>query len=146
MKQRIGFIICLLMVIASAFLLFSCGDERGDERYDGDSLFRDFVYEAIYSDGVVTEYKFVATTDRVKDKNIVLPESYKGKPVTAIENGAFSGNSNLISIKIPNSVTNIGERAFANCSNLASVELPNSVTSIRERTFENCGSLTSVNG
>ena len=53
-------------------------------------------------------------------------------------------NTNLVSIVIPNSVTEIGYGAFAFCTMLTSIEIPNSVTEIGEGAFGCCTSLTSV--
>ena len=63
--------------------------------------------------------------------------------VTSIGNSAFR-LSGLISVRIPNSVTNIGNYAFQNCSYLSSVTIGNSVTFIGNQAFEDCSSLTSV--
>ena len=75
---------------------------------------------------------------------IIIPAAYKGKAVTKILEGAFSGYSNLTSIEIPNSVTSIGNYAFRRCSSLTSVTIPNSVTSIGDEAFFECDSLTSI--
>ena len=61
-----------------------------------------------------------------------------------IGTSAFSYCSSLVSITIPNNVTNIECDAFANCSSLNSITVPNSVTSIGESAFQNCSSLTSI--
>lgn len=57
---------------------------------------------------------------------------------------AFGGNSNLVSINIPQSVKYIGESAFTNCTGLSSVVIPEDITHIEDWTFFNCSSLTSV--
>ena len=54
------------------------------------------------------------------DKKIVIPSTYKDKPVVEIKNRAFS-NDMLEEIIIPNSVTSIGEKAFVYCSSLTSI-------------------------
>ena len=76
---------------------------------------------------------------------LIIPRSYKGKPVTGIGDYAFYGcHYNLNSVVIPESVTSIGDRAFVDCWNLNSVVIPDSVTSIGELAFSSCISLTSI--
>ena len=57
---------------------------------------------------------------------------------------AFSSCYDLISVSIPNTVTNIGERAFSGCYDLTSATIPNSVTSIEDYAFFYCSSLTAI--
>ncbi len=77
-------------------------------------------------------------------RKIIIPKTYKGKPITFIGTYAFSGCSSLTSVVIPDSVTSIGEFAFGYCSSLTSIELPNSVISIGDNAFSGCSSLTSI--
>jgi uncharacterized protein YjdB len=58
--------------------------------------------------------------------------------VTAINSGAFWGNTGISSIIIPNGVTTIGEAAFYYCTGLTSIGIPNSVTSIGPSAFSYC--------
>jgi len=51
--------------------------------------------------------------------NVVIPESVEGKTVTKVGDRAFEGNTDLISIDLPDSITIIGVRAFAGCSKLS---------------------------
>ncbi|MBQ3505154.1 MAG: leucine-rich repeat domain-containing protein [Clostridia bacterium] len=83
------------------------------------------------------------------DREVVIPDAYKGKPVTAIGDNAFdalkSAGADLItSIVIPDSVTEIGYNAFAWCDSLTSVTIGNSVTTIGAEAFFGCSRLTSV--
>jgi len=63
-----------------------------------------------------------------KDTQIVIPDSYNGKPVTGIGTAAFLRNDSITSVIIPNGVTSIGSSAFSICSSLVSVSIPDSVT------------------
>jgi hypothetical protein len=98
-------------------------------------------------------------------KNVVIPSTYNGKPVTAIgktggvvpyfdgefvgfyfaDTGAFVlGAYEITSIQIPSSVTWIGGGAFFDCNSLPSITIPASVTYIGPIAFERCSSLTSI--
>ena len=68
--------------------------------------------------------------------SITIPET-----VTDIGWGAFCGCSGLTSVTIPESVTSIGSMAFYNCSRLTSITIPNSVTSIGGSAFSECSRL-----
>ena len=73
--------------------------------------------------------------------DVRIPSKMRNLPVTSIGYGAFMGK-NLISITIPNGVTDIDARAFEN-NQLTSVTIPNSVTEIGPYAFQN-NKLTSV--
>ena len=60
----------------------------------------------------------------IKDGVAIVP-----KDTTKIEKCAVFGCKSLISINIPDSITEIGI-AFARCSNLTSITIPNSITTI----------------
>ena len=74
---------------------------------------------------------------------LTLPADYKGENYV-IAADAFKGNTSLISIEIPNSVTSIEDAAFQNCTGLTHVEIGNSVTNIGYSAFRVCTSLTSI--
>ncbi|MBR6766413.1 MAG: Ig-like domain-containing protein, partial [Clostridia bacterium] len=48
------------------------------------------------------------------DASVTIPVG-----ITHIDEGAFEGNTSVVSIRIPNTVTVIGKRAFAGCTNLS---------------------------
>ncbi len=76
--------------------------------------------------------------------NVVIPASYKGEPVIAIDFLAFSDSTTIESVTIPDSVTHIEGYAFSGCESLRSISLPDSLNSIGAYAFEKCSSLTSV--
>lgn len=64
--------------------------------------------------------------------------------VTAIGNGAFSGNAYLESVVIPAGVVSIGDNAFRDCSALKSVSLPEGLLEIRSDVFNGCAKLEGI--
>ena len=83
----------------------------------------------------IGEYMFYGS----KLESVKLPSD-----VTAIEDFAFSGCSDLYYVSIPSSVTSIGKWAFWKCSSLTSLFIPGNVTSIGEWAFSGCNGLTSI--
>ncbi|MBQ8742902.1 MAG: leucine-rich repeat protein [Clostridia bacterium] len=79
-----------------------------------------------------------------KDRHIVVPDTYNGKPVTAIGSSAFEGNTNIVYVVLPDSVKSIGSAAFAGCTSLKAINIPDGVTVIRDNTFMGCTSLERV--
>lgn len=74
---------------------------------------------------------------------IEIPDELAGKPVTAIGTGAF-GNSQVIGVKIPDSVIEIQEKAFYFCTTLKEVEFGANVTTMGNQAFEGCLALSKV--
>lgn len=70
-------------------------------------------------------------------KEIVIPDTYNGKPVTQLAPSAFSGAA-FDKITIPESITVIGAGAFNNCANVKHITLPSSITAIPDNTFNSC--------
>ncbi len=79
------------------------------------------------------------------EKNVEIPASINGLPVTSIGDWAFSGCIGLTSITIPDSVTSIDWCAFSGCTGLTEITIPDSVTSIGYAAFGHCTGLTSIN-
>ena len=81
---------------------------------------------------------------------IIIPSTYRGKPVTEIAEFGFVVNyhdgekSYLTEIVIPDSVKIIGENAFDYCDSLSSVTIPESVTKIGDDAFGGCEKLVEV--
>ena len=75
--------------------------------------------------------------------NLVLPDTYNGKPVIEIGYAAFS-NCPIKSVVIPDSVIYIQENAFYRCQNLTSVTIGKGVTLMFREAFYNCPNLKEV--
>lgn len=104
-----------------------------------------------------------------EDTVIVIPSTHEGLPVTQIATSAFSGNKDITSVTIPNSitiikwgafwkcsnlksvvfeegskVTYIGGYAFHSCTNLIEITIPSKVVDIREQAFYDCRALEKI--
>ena len=73
-----------------------------------------------------------------------VPGLYSGRDVVAILPSAFYGNTTLVSLKLPDTITYIGESAFRNCINLRKVNIPAGVSSLEFGVFSGCESLTEL--
>ena len=89
-----------------------------------------------------TEYEVVGAGTAFGD--VVMEADYRGKPVVAIADKAFSGNKKITSLVVGGKVRTIGKNAFTKCSELTSVTLPDSLESIGEYAFQSCKLLTSI--
>ena len=74
---------------------------------------------------------------------ITLPESYNGGKY-AIYTYSFFNNYDIVSVTIPNNVTEIGAQAFRFCNNLTTVKLGSGLTTLGNGAFYSCEKLTSV--
>lgn len=86
----------------------------------------------------------VKAGENFNGENIILPENYRGVPVTEIESGAFYNTKQLKSVIIPNSVKTLDKRCFEGCSNLSAVYLGEGVEKIYEYAFKNCEELSRI--
>ena len=73
-----------------------------------------------------------------------VPGLYSGRDVVAILPSAFYGNTTLVSLKLPDTITYIGESAFRNCINLRKVNIPAGVSLLEFGVFSGCESLTEL--
>jgi Leucine Rich Repeat (LRR) protein len=77
-------------------------------------------------------------------RNMIIPASTNGYPVTAIANFAFQFDDLMTNAVIPNSITSIGSYAFYGCRFLPSISLPASVTNLGFVVFNYCVRMTNI--
>ena len=115
---------------------------------------------------------YLVTGDEGQAVNIVIPAEHGGEPVVGIADSAFAYSrhtSDILSVTIPDSVTEIGKNAFHNQaalvtvligadsklerignnafsgnSALESIYLPAGLTSLGDGVFNNCGALNAI--
>ena len=75
-----------------------------------------------------------------------IAKKYKGADVTSIENNAFNGCTNIIKVKIPNTVKSIGQGTFYGY-NITEIVFPDSleeITGNNTGAFSNCQRLEKI--
>ena len=77
----------------------------------------------------LTETGAILTAYNGRETAVIIPESWEGLPVTAIE-GAFTGNTTLTAVEIPDSVTMIGDHSFSGCTALREINFPDGLKKI----------------
>lgn len=119
--------------------------EENTAEPDVDETVEDITTEVYFSsngDGTCAVVSYSPLAD--KDGIVVIPEiSPDGDVVTSIDQGVFA-QTTLVSVTIPDSVTEIHDYAFAGCYNLKEVKLSNNLTRVGEMVFSECSSLTSI--
>lgn len=149
MKRIIYSITAVIIMLAIAT---SCSGTK-------ESPIEDFEYEIKDGEIIITEY---IGSERV----ISIPSKIEERPVTVIGSKAFE-KYDLISVVIPDTVTEIkseafrdcvcletikfseqlkiiGDKAFYNCEVLASVDLPKNLEWIGDDAFDRCNSLATI--
>jgi hypothetical protein len=88
-----------------------------------------FTYIVVDNKAIITDYSDAGP------KDVVIPATLGGHPVTEIGEQSFRGGE-LTSVVIPNSVTTIGKMAFS-INQFASLNIPDSVSTIGKLAFAN---------
>lgn len=97
----------------------------------------DFYYEEI-ENGV----RIIGFTSNSSE--LTIPDKLENKDVVEIGNSAFSGNSNLKTVTVGNSIIVIGNNAFSTCRNLKIVNFNQNLSKIGDSAFFECRTLKSI--
>lgn len=65
----------------------------------------------------------------------VIPARHNNSAITKIGDGAFRGNTAVVSVSLPDTVAMIGEYAFAECTYLKNIDLPERIVEIGAYAF-----------
>ena len=79
-----------------------------------------------------------------RDYHVVVPKSFNGACVNAINNCAFEYCTEIESVYVPEGVTKIGILAFSFCVSLTKVTLPESLAEIEMNAFDHCKKLENI--
>ena|GEM_PF-2838917 len=72
------------------------------------------------------------------DPVVIVPETIKDKKVVAIAGSAFYGKSEMVALKLPDSVEYIGEFCFADCTQLKYADLGTGLKDYGQAIFSHC--------
>lgn len=91
-----------------------------------------------------TDNSYTVTDYNGSSSTIKIPATYLGVPVKCIGQSAFSYQSKITSVEIPNSIKTLELWAFVHCKGLVSIDIPDSVTTIGNQAFLGCNKLQNV--
>ena len=129
LKKMLSFIFAIILVLGIVPIA-----EFNAEAYVSNN---DFDFEVRDGQAVVTAYTGEGT-------DVIIPDTFAGFPVTAIESFAFSQKKEIKNVVIPEGIEYIYHSAFENCSSLTSVSLPQSLKAIYLYAFAGCSLLKSI--
>ena len=89
-------------------------------------------------DHVIASGMAVITNYAGADVNVVVPQTLSGCPVGEIAPEVFAGNKKIVSVTLPDSVTDIADEQFAFCTSLQRVVFGKNVRSIGVSAFAGC--------
>ena len=89
-----------------------------------------------------TEY--AVTGGGSAEGDVIIPATYRNKPVTAIADKAFYNNSKITTVTVGENVKTIGDKAFTKSANLTEVIIPEGVVSIGSYAFQSCKLLSKM--
>ena len=78
------------------------------------------------------------------ESEVIIPAALDGYTLIHIGPGAFTANTTLTAVTIPEGAVSIETATFSECENLTSVSLPSSLKSIEKNAFFWCTSLRSI--
>lgn len=113
------------------------------------SIFSAFSATIIEADGYILKVEDDDTTalSGFNGENLVVPQSVMSYYISSIEDYAFSGNKNLLSVDFSKSATlrKIGIMSFKDCTNISgTITIPSRVNNVGYAAFQGCSSVTSV--
>ena len=78
------------------------------------------------------------------DTEIVIPQLYKGFPVTSVRSRAFENQTQITSVILPKTMVTVQKRAFQGCTGLTEFSFPKSMGYFGDFIFAGCDNLTKI--
>ncbi len=139
MKKFLSYILAIICILSMGILSVSCKDDKSKNKNKQENEI-ELEYKLLPDESGYSVVS-VKNTDYLIEE-LVIPETYNGKPVKEIADYAFYFND-IYNLSIPNSVVRIGRLAFCG-SSLSSLIIPDSVEIIEALAFDSNCRLLSV--
>ncbi len=109
-------------------------------KYIGNEAFGGTAWDAAQPDGMVylLDFAYKYKGEMAENTTIELKEGTSG-----LAGGIFSGQANMVGVKLPKSLKSIGSNAFANTA-ITSIVIPENVDTIGAYAFYRCGLMTDI--
>lgn len=141
MKKAVSAIISSIIALSASAMSYSA-EKVCSASQDISSEIDGVLYTIICPDPSKSEAKLVSVSNTGED--LTIPSQINELKITSIGAKAFFGNTDLISVQLPETVKNIGVNAFTGCLNLESAIIPDSVSELGEGCFMSCTALENV--
>lgn len=109
-----------------------------------DNAFQAATLESIVIPATVVHIGYKAFAPQVNDATLQTVIFEAGSRLETIGDYAFSGNTKLTALALPDSVKSIGLSAFNDCSSLETLILPAGLTELKDQAFARCARLHTV--
>ena len=147
-RKLLALIISVILAVGALSTFTACGVKICNHVYSdtsctkcGASIPSEGLKYILSSDG---EYYIVSGMGTCVDTELVIPNTYNGKPVKAVGTDAFKGNTKITSVEIHDGIEFVLPYAFNNCTSLGTVKFSKTLKVIDWCSFEKCSSLTEV--
>lgn len=91
----------------------------------------------LLKDGTAELYFYENPANRYETE-IIVPSEIDGYPVSMIGSECYVWMASLVSVTVPDGITDIGAEAFSGCGSLLRIRLPDSLARIAEHAFKDC--------
>ncbi len=141
MKKIVALMLAVVMLSVLATSLVGCGEsEDTSSTTTIDPKYKGLRFETDENGRCV-----VAGLSYDGTELVIPAEDPDGKKVEGVAEHAFSGNTELVSVTIPEGIEFVSSQAFSGCTALETVVLPESITQIGTYAFNDCSALKEIN-
>ncbi|MEE0264304.1 MAG: leucine-rich repeat domain-containing protein [Acutalibacteraceae bacterium] len=145
MRKGIKLVIAVAMAGAMMFTAVACGcsnsegNSNGENGANSNASQAEKIHDPIeyatdpQGNSVVALYK--STMDANEKGEVVIENEFENKPVKGVTEGAFTGNSSVKKVAMPDTVEYIERMAFRGCRSLTQVNFPDTLKSVGEAAF-----------